>query len=392
MAFNADSRVTSLIGDVYAAALDATRWQAVLQNMSSMVDSVAGTIFIHDFEDRSATIDGANGNVAAFLGFEASALASYTTHYTALNVWTAAEDALSSGSSVTSSMLFPDSRLKQTEFYSDWLRPQGFFYSLGSVVTKDDSRAVKLSFLRSERAGAYGADELRVMQAVMPHMQSAVAMHRRLHRLESLAGSALAALDSLRIGIILIGGDGRVMHSNQAAQDMARKSGALSLGANGTVQAVTMAVTGRLARLVSDAVRTGLGRGSSPGGGLRLPSARSNGLSVFVTPLPAHLSPFGQTAAAAIFCSDPDAVIGGLASALMSVYQMSPAEAALSEALLNGFTLAEFAEQRCVTLHTVKTQLKSASAKVGAKRQVDLVRVLLTGPVMLKGWPPRHSS
>ena len=386
----AEVRFAELVGDVYAAGLDATRWGDVLTRMSGMVGSCAGTIFIHDFNDRSADLDGANGNVAAFMGIDDSALASYASYYSGRNVWIEAEDTLPPGSAVTSSMLLPESRLRRTEFYNDWLRPQDFFYSLGSVVVKEQARAVKLSFLRSERDGAYSADELRLMRRLMPHLQTSVTTHRKLHQLKSLAAGALGALDSLRHGVILLDARGRVLHANASAERIAAKTAALRLGGSGGIGAATSGANDKLHRLIRQAVLTGTGRGLSPGGSLRLPAVRGGSLPVFVTPLPARLTPFGRGAAAALFCADPDAVIGGLSMALQTIYRMTPAEAALTEALLAGQSLAQYAEQRSVTLNTVKTQFKSAAAKAGAKRQVDLVRVVLTGPAMLKGsaWSP----
>ena len=62
---------------------------------------------------------------------------------------------------------------------------------------------------------------------------------------------------------------------------------------------------------------------------------------------------------------------------------MTPAEAALTEALVSGHSLQEFAELRSTSMHTVRTQLKAAAAKAGAKRQADLVRIVLTGPAVL---------
>ncbi len=105
--------------------------------MSDLLGSAAGTIFIHDFDSSTAHLDGADGNVAAFLGFDESALVSYANYYSGRDVWIEAEDALPPGSAGTSSMLLPESRLRRTEFYSDWLKPKEFFYSLGSVVVKE---------------------------------------------------------------------------------------------------------------------------------------------------------------------------------------------------------------------------------------------------------------
>lgn len=39
-----------------------------------------------------------------------------------------------------------------------------------------------------------------------------------------------------------------------------------------------------------------------------------------------------------------------------------------------------------LAIHTVRSQFKSAAAKVGVSRQADLVRVVLLGPAMLR-WP-----
>jgi DNA-binding CsgD family transcriptional regulator len=382
---DAGNGFADLVGDVYAASLDPGRWRDVLARMSSLVGSSAGTIFIHDFDNSTADLDGTGGNVAAFMGFDESALASYARYYSGRNVWIDAEDSLPPGSAVTSSMLLPESRLVRTEFYSDWLKPQDFFYSLGSVVVKEHARAVKLSFLRSERDGAYGADELRTMRQLMPHLQSSVATHRRLHQLESLAAGAIGALDSLRHGVILIDARGKVLYANRTASNVAAKTAAIRLSANGSIAGLTSAASEKLHRLIQQSVLTGTGRGLAPGGSLRLPGAQGKQLHVFVAPLPAQLTPFGRGAAAAIFCSDPDVAGVELSAALQTIYQMTPAEAALTAALCEGASLAQYAEQRSVTMNTLRTQLKSAAGKAGAKRQVDLVRVVLTGPAMLSG-------
>lgn len=85
---------------------------------------------------------------------------------------------------------------------------------------------------------------------------------------------------------------------------------------------------------------------------------------------------------AAIICSDPEAGVGMLSHRLEAMYRMSPAEAQLAEALVNGLSLKQYAEARHTTMNTVRTQLKAAAAKIGARRQADLVRIVLTGPAI----------
>jgi len=72
---------------------------------------------------------------------------------------------------------------------------------------------------------------------------------------------------------------------------------------------------------------------------------------------------------------------------LRNFYGMTVAEARLTEALVNGYSLQEYAERQRISIHTARTQIKSATAKAGAQRQVDLVRIVLTGPAVLQRNP-----
>ena len=380
------------MGSIYAAGLDSTRWPTVLNQVSGEVGAAAGTIWMHDFRNSGASFETGGKNVSAYVGFDENTLVSYADHFSGINVWAANEEKLAAGSAVTSSILYPDSKLKHTEFYADWLRQQDLFYALGAVVEKQESCAVKLSFLRSERAGVYQAHELNVMRQLMPHLQTAVAMHRQMYRLEALAASTRGVLDLIRFGVILLTDNGTLMYANHSARSIATMTGALRFGPGGVIEAASVGATAKLQNLIRTSALTGAGKGLFSGGAMRLPTRDHRELQVFVAPMPSHATPFGESVSAAIFCNGPDAAVGGLVPSLQAIYQMTLAEASLTEALVNGQSLREFAEQRSTTLNTVRTQLKAATAKAGAKRQVDLVRMILTGPAILNinAVPPRR--
>ena len=140
MAADRSSELLGVVQEIYGAALEPARWEGVLAHVAQLVGAEAGSVWIHDFSDSSASFDGTGENVAAFSGFDPDELVRYADHYSSVNVWSADEERFVSGSVVTSSMLFPDTSLRRTEFYGDWLRPQDLFFALGSVVEK----AVKL--------------------------------------------------------------------------------------------------------------------------------------------------------------------------------------------------------------------------------------------------------
>lgn len=75
--------------------------------------------------------------------------------------------------------------------------------------------------------------------------------------------------------------------------------------------------------------------------------------------------------------SDPVLSIPSLQDLLRNPYRLT-----LAQALINGWTLQEFAERQGLCIHTARSQFKSAAVKVGMGRQGDFVRVLLAAPAM----------
>lgn len=388
---NDPAKVGQLIGSIYDAALDSTRWAAFMESLASLLNANFGIFWLHDFGNRSVSLATDGVNVSATFGSD-SIVARFTNPYfVQRNVWLQNASQLAEGSITVSSLLYPDSLLKRTEFYGDFLRESDIFYAVGSAIVKQDARDVKMSFARPERAGRYSTAELQLFQQLMPHLRNAVVLHRELHRMKQLSASAMAALELVPVGVILLTSAGFLLHANRLAHALVSRTGALRFAAGGAFQTAGMTTTASLQRLIHDAVQTSAGKGVAHGGSLRLRGTSGRELQVLVTPLPLGASPFGGDAPrAAVFCSDPDAVVGELTGTLQGMYGLTSAEAHLTEALVNGQSLKQYAEARCVSMNTVRTQLQAVTAKTGAKRQADLVRIVLTGPAMLS--PHRNAN
>ncbi|MEG1325379.1 MAG: hypothetical protein RSD99_10850 [Janthinobacterium sp.] len=125
--------------------------------------------------------------------------------------------------------------------------------------------------------------------------------------------------------------------------------------------------------MLHEAAQTGTTEAGGHGGVLKLHGLTGEQLRQRITPLPSWHSPFGSTSAIAVFLSDSSDLITSLAR--------------LTEALVNGYSLQDYAERQRISIHTARTQIKSATAKAGAQRQVDLVRIVLTGPAVLQRNP-----
>ena len=74
---------------------------------------------------------------------------------------------------------------------------------------------------------------------------------------------------------------------------------------------------------------------------------------------------------------DPEARLAPQAPVLRQVFGLTGAEATVATALASGREAKEIAHMRGVSLGTLRNQLKTIYAKTGARRQAELVALLL---------------
>jgi DNA-binding CsgD family transcriptional regulator/PAS domain-containing protein len=377
----------------YECALEPSRWPAFLQMFGDVLQSPACSMWAHNFSTQRSDIDNAADGLGLHCGFEASALDSFSAHYCETNVWLSNPLMHQPGTVVHSSALFSDQHLPRTEWYTDWLRPHDFFYSCAAVVEHAHDRSFNLTVLRSRRAGRYSPAELGMVQALMPHLKTAVALHRKLHHTQALAAGGVALLDSLPLGVVLLDAQAGVLHANRQAQTLMQHTQLLHLQARqvhaahatadqwlqqsiGQCLHTAQAMAGRRAESVSSPLHSGEGR--------RLQHWNGQQLHVMVAPLPVAAQPYGLPCGAVVLLSDPSRMLTSLTQSLHSYYRLTPAEAKLVQALIQGLSPQEYAQHMDLSIHTVRSQFKTAAAKVGVSRQADLVRVVLMGPAMLR--------
>ncbi|MHB1331754.1 MAG: helix-turn-helix transcriptional regulator [Sulfuriferula sp.] len=372
-----------LVGRIYEAAVEPDRWPAFMEAFGRAVDASGVVLWLHDFADGSANFDGGSSSLACFTGFDPEAVASYAAHYSHVNVWAQNEDKLCSGSVVTSAMLYPDADLVRTEYYNDWLKPQGLFHALGGVVVKKETLAVKFSALRSSRRGMYSKNELALYRLLMPHLQRAVTLHRGLAHTRLSGRVAMASLDLLPTAVWLLGDRGELLHANPAARQLSQCGNVITQMSNGRPRARVASEDQRLQRLIYSALHADLSLGLDAGGTMMMWS--NNGgdmLHVMVTPLVSGLDGFGS--AAAVFATDPKTLPHNLEENLRRFYELTKAEARMAAALMAGESVMEFSEQCGISVATARTHLKRIMAKTDTRRQSDLIRLMVTGPAMFE--------
>jgi len=374
-----DRRFLELIDEIYDAALDSRRWPVVIESLSQMFDCVGGALLQR--ERQSAEL-----GFIEFGGMDASVRAAYQQYYSARSVWMPAAFT-GSGELVIGHELAPDKRLfEHSEFYNDWLRPQGVYDAIGGVIQRSPDSLTVVTVLRAEQAGFVTDADRRLFKRLMPHVRRAIDIHRRLYGVQLQRDGTVRALDALEVGIALTDRRGRVMFANRVAEKILRRGSGLTL-IRDKLRAARPDDAQRLAALIEGAAGTSLGIGDGPGGMLALPTATGRPLTVLVSPCPrlGLLEP-----AAIVFMSEPPGSMHIEERHIVRQYGLTQAEARLLRALVEGQRLKDYADDAGITLNTAKTHLKQVFAKTGSKRQTDLVRMFVADPVLrLAGFQSR---
>ena len=131
---------------------------------------------------------------------------------------------------------------------------------------------------------SFDRQEAALLSALMPHLQRAVQLHRRLADAQAVVRGSTSALDRLAHGVILVDASGRVMFANRTAEEILRARDGLSVH-NRELFGARAQDTNGLRTLIADAVATSTGDGIGAGGMVMLgrPSGRA-ALRILVTP------------------------------------------------------------------------------------------------------------
>ena len=189
-------------------------------------------------------------------------------------------------------------------------------------------------------------------------------------------------LDNMSVGALVADQTGQVRFANVAAEEILAENDGLSRRDNRIEAAPSFETNSLLVALRDPAVT---GRADKRDGGAML-IARSSGkrpYAVVVMPLHAKASDEFRATRAVVFMSDLAHHNNELTPRLSQLFGLSKAEARVAARIAEGRRLTEIAQEFNVRMPTVRTQLRAVLKKVGARRQADLVRIILALPPML---------
>jgi DNA-binding CsgD family transcriptional regulator len=346
-----------LIGEIYDAAADITRWPQVLEDVADA------------FGAQEASLGMVSPVAVPWLiapRSDPEFLRSYSEYYHSRNLFWRNMTRLPVGIGATDTMVMPKSELLASEFYNDWSKPQDYLSVMGATLFMEDGWRTEFVVPGKNE---FEAEHLKLYNAIAPHLVRAVQLNQRLARAEIGHASTAAALHRLEQGVLLTDANARVVFANRAAERLFA-AGGLKLREK-MLGAQASADTAALQAMVASC--------ASAGGGY-VSAAREHGhpLSLLVIPLRDIVDwlPHEQPCAI-IFVTDPDAVEPPDVVQLQRQFGLTPAESRFVLEILKGDGIAAAAERLDILPGTARTHMHRVLAKTGTKRQADLVRLIL---------------
>lgn len=360
-----------LIRDIYAAATDPSGWTRVFAS------------FQQAFSGHTALYERRHSNPATHqllaTDLDPDFVRLYNGRYNALNVW-ATSPLNQAGGMVISERIITRSELERTEFYGDWLRPQRLQHAVTCPLIRQENRSINLGLVREQRRGEYGREELRLLGDLVAHLRRSVEIATRVEAIGLAQNVSLDALNATGACLMVIDSDGDICFASTEAELLIAERTVLTT--RGRKLAAVDPAEHKKLELNIQAATT-----DAPMACGGLLSLDRRGLaprhSVAVTPIAGErVGLFREQRLCLVMVARPRMASAPSVHALGAMFDLTPAEARLAQAICNGEAIGGYAAAWGVSVTTVKTHLRALFGKMGVNRQTDLVRLVLTDPIL----------
>jgi DNA-binding CsgD family transcriptional regulator len=363
-------KVSSLIGEIYDAALDPDLWPGVLEKACRFVGGVASNLYSEDSAART-------GNIHYTWGVDRHYGRLYYDKYIKFNPFTTAQLFFDVEQIISVGDIMPYEEFRETLFYKEWAQPQGWVDAASAVLDKSATSYAAMSVIRHERDGLVDDETRWRMGLLVPHVRRAVLIGKviELHRAE--ASTLADTLDGLTAGMFLVDQTGRIVHANE--------NGHIMIGDGRFVRAAAgrlVAADARANQTLQDifaAAECGDDAVGVKGISVPLPARAGQEHVAHVLPLTAGMRRRAGTsyaAVAAVFVRKATLDVPSQLETVAKRHRLTPSELRVLLAIVEIGGVPEVANALGISETTVKTHLRHLFEKTNTTRQADLVKLV----------------
>jgi len=344
---------------IYEAAFDPDRWTDVLDQIIARSQSASGAIIL--FSDHHYPRGVASQNVSVFFD-----------HFLQSDEWRTSYRIKRMLELKPSGFVDIDVFLGESGNLDDpvWanLQSLGRESQLCTIIPMPSGETVAFTTERDARSKRYDAEAIAAMNGLRPHLARAGLVSARLG-LER-AQETVATLDRLGLAAAVVTDKRQVQAANARLDALSQALVPLAFDRI----AIAEPNANRLFLDAFDHLRIDDWRGVQS---IPVPATEScEALIVHLVPLRGAALDLFSGSQILVVVSTVDAPSGTDLTLLRALFDLTPAEAALIERLMQGATIGEIAAQKGLSVATLRTQLSSVFGKTGTSRQAELVRLV----------------
>jgi DNA-binding CsgD family transcriptional regulator len=365
-----NAELSELLAELYAAPLEPHRWQSFLDRLCALINTQTGYLVGSYAEEGNIILAGGG------LNFDPGILQLYNEHYGDSDPYRSALIKKGEVGFIHGEELIPHRDLVRTSFYNDLLVRYGLDHMNILCCSHSATDIEVLSLWNTANQAKPATASIKLLESLIPHIQTAMQLRRRLTGAATAQVFSEVALDALSIAALLVDRTGKILHLNRLAFGYLSEPRSLCVQ-QGRLTATIPSETALLHQFIARAAPAHPRVTEGPAGG----ALKLGPLNLTVVPAPQNHNIPGNDSYAIVFVSDPAAPLRSRAEIMRQLYHLTPAETRLTDRLLQGLDLREAAEQVDISIETARFRLKHIFGKTGTRRQAELLRLMLLLPV-----------
>jgi len=362
-------QLSTLIGDIYDAALDPAQRAGVLDSIARFTGGRSGGLASKRLLSKSETR-------YCYIGTDPESLRAYSESYPELGP-TADLPSFGAEQVVSIADLVPHEEFRRSRFYREWARPRGWIDVASAVIESSATSCTCLSVARHEASGPVDDEMRRRMALVIPHVRRALLIGTTINFMQAETACFSDTLDRLSSGVLLVDADARIVHANAAGNAILGAADFLR-----TVGGRLVASDARLNEALREILDAAEARDVFVGiKGIALPMRAHDGERYVAHMLPLtsgtrRRAGLAYNAVAALFVRKAALGTFSAPEVIGEVYRLTPTELRVLLAIVDVGGAPEVAAALGVAVNTIKSHLGRLFEKTGVGRQADLVKLV----------------
>ncbi len=360
-------RIIAAISRIHAAGLDSAIWPEALSLITELIGG------------NGASLEFLNRPSLQPYGMYTHGLpdvSAYIEHYAPMSPRLPLAARHPAGTMCYDALCASEAEMDINPFYAEFLAPLDMRYFVGAVISTSPQELVLSGVQISPKQGHVSPAKIKTMALLVPHIQQATGVMRRLGNLANLQHSFEDVLNWLADGVLKLSADGGVRYANLAAQKIFRRNDGIAMR-RGAVEFLSAPAGAKFAGAMQAVAKLRDADVTAMKDADFIAETRSGAPPFSISIRPASAAKdLGDDILALMFIHDPLTRDAAMVELLRQAFGLTPAEADVANGLRCGLSADSYARSRNISPNTVYTHIRRIKGKVGCARMTELIHKL----------------